>query len=187
MQRDVGLDAVDQVLAQRRLRSRDRARRDFRHARSASRSADRNAPARDSRRTAPFRPAPRVRRAHDDSTPRPATADACRDPRRKSGTRSPRRRSLICRCLSRSGSPIASADTLLHQVDPGHHLGHAVLDLDPRVHLDEVEIAVGREQELHRADVRIADHLRPRAPPPCPSSRAAARVITGHGASSSTF
>ena len=33
--------------------------------------------------------------------------------------------------------------TLPHQVDPGHHLGHPVLDLDPRVHLDEIEAAVG--------------------------------------------
>src|SRR5262249_59570157 len=50
-------------------------------------------------------------------------------------------------------------DTFLDQVDPGYHLGDSVLDLDARVHLDEIELAVGREQKLHRADVRIADHL----------------------------
>ena len=35
-----------------------------------------------------------------------------------------------------------------------------MLDLDARVHLDEVELAVAGEQELHRADVGIADDLR---------------------------
>ena len=48
-------------------------------------------------------------------------------------------------------------DLLLHQVEAGHHLGHRVLDLDPGVHLHEVEAAVGVEQELDRAGAVVAD------------------------------
>ena len=42
-------------------------------------------------------------------------------------------------------------DLLFDQVDPGDHLGHRVLDLDPRIHLDEVELARRVEEELDRA------------------------------------
>ena len=48
------------------------------------------------------------------------------------------------------------ADLLLHEVDAGDHLGHRVLDLDARVHLDEVELAV-LVQELERAGAAVAD------------------------------
>ena len=47
----------------------------------------------------------------------------------------------------------------LHQVDVGDLLGHGVLDLDARVHLDEDVVALGVEQELHRARVAVADLL----------------------------
>ena len=49
-------------------------------------------------------------------------------------------------------------DLLAHQVDAGDHLGHRVLDLQARVHLDEVELAV-LEQELDGADAAIAELL----------------------------
>src|SRR5439155_19785425 len=42
-------------------------------------------------------------------------------------------------------------------VDAGHEFAHRVLDLEPRVQLDEVEGAVGPEQELEGAGVAIAD------------------------------
>src|SRR5207247_4182616 len=47
------------------------------------------------------------------------------------------------------------------QVDPGHLLRHRVLDLEPRVRLDEGEPArvVGVEEELEGPDARVA-HLR---------------------------
>jgi hypothetical protein len=48
------------------------------------------------------------------------------------------------------------ADLLLHQVDAGDHLGHGVLDLDARVHLDEEELAP-LVQELERAGAAVAD------------------------------
>src|SRR6185436_11603186 len=50
--------------------------------------------------------------------------------------------------------PGGDADLLLHEIDPGHHLGHRMLDLDPRVHLDEEELAVFVE-EFERAGAAI--------------------------------
>src|SRR5665647_3208110 len=47
------------------------------------------------------------------------------------------------------------ADAGLHDVDAGDHLGDAVLDLHPRVHLHEVEAAVAVEQELDGADALV--------------------------------
>ena len=49
------------------------------------------------------------------------------------------------------------AQLLAHEVDPGHELADRVLDLQPRVQLDEVEVAVRPEQELERAGVPVAD------------------------------
>ena len=36
----------------------------------------------------------------------------------------------------------------LHEVYPGHHLGDRVLDLEPGVHLEEIEVAIRVDQEL---------------------------------------
>ena len=59
----------------------------------------------------------------------------------------------------RSAEGLAGRDPQLglHEVDVGDLLGHGVLDLDPRVHLDEVVVALGAEQELHGAGVAVAD------------------------------
>ena len=43
-----------------------------------------------------------------------------------------------------------------HEVDAGEHLGDRMLDLDPAVDLDEVEVAVAVDEELERADVLVA-------------------------------
>ena len=49
-------------------------------------------------------------------------------------------------------------DLAAHEVDAGDDLGHGVLDLDARVHLDEEELAaIDVEQELDGAGVAIAD------------------------------
>src|SRR5262249_49966765 len=48
------------------------------------------------------------------------------------------------------------ADLLDDEVNTGDHLSHRVLDLEPRVHLDEVELAVLVE-ELDSADAAIAE------------------------------
>src|SRR5579871_5936744 len=54
--------------------------------------------------------------------------------------------------------PLAGGDQQLrlHQVDAGDELGHRVLDLDARVHLDEEELAILIE-ELHGAGTPVAD------------------------------
>ena len=49
-----------------------------------------------------------------------------------------------------------NADLLEDQVNVGDHLGHRMLDLNARVHLDEVELAVFVEK-LDGADPEIAD------------------------------
>ena len=97
---------------------------------------------------------------------------------------------------SDSGSPAAMLDLLAHEIEPGHHLGHRVLDLDAGVHLHEVEAAVARPQELERADVRVADRVDRLAPHAAGSfcarlvgaARATAppRSPSGGGAGSST-
>ena len=46
-----------------------------------------------------------------------------------------------------------------HEVYAGDHLGDGVLDLDARVHLDEVVVAALVHEELDRAGVHIADGL----------------------------
>ena len=50
-------------------------------------------------------------------------------------------------------------DLLLDQVDAGDHLGDRMLDLDPGVDLDEVEVVVGVDQELAGARVDVAGGL----------------------------
>ena len=47
-------------------------------------------------------------------------------------------------------------ELLAHEIDAGDQLGHRMLDLDARVHLDEIEAAVLVE-ELERAGAAIAD------------------------------
>ena len=82
-------------------------------------------------------------------------------------------------------------DLRLHEVDVGDLLGHRVLDLDPRVHLDEHVLAGARargvEQELDGAGVDVADLLgeRDRVRGRAPSRSAGSRF--GAGAISTTF
>jgi len=59
------------------------------------------------------------------------------------------------------GQRLAGRDPHLrtHQVDVGDLLGHGVLDLDARVHLDEDVVARGVEQELDGAGAGVADLL----------------------------
>src|SRR5690606_13702076 len=47
----------------------------------------------------------------------------------------------------------------LHQVEAGHHLGDGVLDLEPGVHLEEVELAALVDEELDGAGVGITARL----------------------------
>ncbi len=63
---------------------------------------------------------------------------------------------LMSLCLKREVVAGGDADLLEDQVDVGDHLGHRMLDLDARVHLDEIELAVLVE-EFDGADAEIAD------------------------------
>ncbi len=49
-----------------------------------------------------------------------------------------------------------------HQIQPGDHLRDRVLDLQPRIHLHEMQSATGITHELHRAGTRVVH--RPRHP-----------------------
>jgi hypothetical protein len=62
------------------------------------------------------------------------------------------------------------AQLQLDQIEPGHGLGHRVLDLQARVHLHEIEPALGVEQALERAHPLIADR-------PCRRDRGRAHAL----------
>ncbi len=55
---------------------------------------------------------------------------------------------------------LGDADLPRHQIEPGDPLGHRVLDLEPGVHLQEVEVPVPVDEELDRARADVADRLR---------------------------
>ena len=57
--------------------------------------------------------------------------------------------------MNESGSPDGDAELLGDEVEAGDLLGDAVLDLQPRVHLEEEELAV-LEQHLDGARVHVA-------------------------------
>ena len=83
-------------------------------------------------------------------------------------------RSTTSSWVNGSGSPAATADAGLDDVDAGGHLGHAVLDLDARVHLEEEVLAVG-EQSLDRCRRRGSRRRARRSSRSCRSARAARR------------
>ena len=69
-------------------------------------------------------------------------------------------RARIRRCAKRSPLARGDGDLLGDEVDAGDHLGHRMLHLDARIHLEEVElVARDIDQELHRARAAI---LQPR-------------------------
>ena len=53
--------------------------------------------------------------------------------------------------------PGGHLELLADEVDPGHELGHRMLDLQARVQLHEVEAALRAEQELERPGVLVAE------------------------------
>ena len=48
----------------------------------------------------------------------------------------------------------------MHEIHTRHHLGHRVLDLKARVHLEEIEVALGVHEELDGARVDVAGGAR---------------------------
>ena len=153
------LDAGDEIFAERAAHPRDRARpilgprdqlRDHRIV------EDRHVEARGG---AAVVANARVRPARAAAGCGPATAgNCCPDPRRRCGIRSRGRAARAARSGSRSSrSPRAMRICQRTRSTPGHHLGDRMLDLQPRVHLEEIEAAVLVEQELDRAGVGVAD------------------------------
>ena len=61
---------------------------------------------------------------------------------------------LTSPCVQLELAAGGDADLLQDEIDVGDLLGHRMLDLDARVHLDEVELAV-LVQELDGADAEI--------------------------------
>jgi hypothetical protein len=59
------------------------------------------------------------------------------------------------------GQPISGGnqDLVPKQVDAGHHFGHAMLNLDSRVHLHEVKVPVPVHEEFEGAGARITEVL----------------------------
>ncbi len=55
----------------------------------------------------------------------------------------------------REGLARSNPQLLLHEIQAGHHLGHRVLDLEARVHLEEVETAVPVDEELDGPGVAV--------------------------------
>ena len=96
-------------------------------------------------------------------------------------------RSAAASAAADSGAPGREAELLADDVQAGHELGHAVLDLEPGVDLEEVERPVGRPQELGRRGVaqagRRGDPDRELVEP----SRRSSVVRPGAGASSTSF
>ena len=62
--------------------------------------------------------------------------------------------------MNGSGFPAAISICVAHQIDPRHQLGHRMLDLDPRVHFEEVKVAIGVGQELYRSGAVVTHRLR---------------------------
>ena len=104
------------------------------------------------------------------------------------------RHSIACPRGARSAravevEPLAARDPdlPLHEIHAGHHLGDRMLDLQPGVHLEEVEAAVLVEEELDRARVGVAGRCRDGG---CGFGELRAQTrasTTGDGVSSITF
>ena len=78
--------------------------------------------------------------------------------------------------LEADGLACRDPDHALDQIEAGHHLGHRMLDLKARVHLQEIEAALAIDDELHGAGPTRTPP-RGRARRPCsPIARAGVRV-----------
>jgi hypothetical protein len=55
------------------------------------------------------------------------------------------------------GLALGDANLQLDEIDAGRHLGDRVLDLQPRIHFQEVRPSLRVHQELERARVYVAD------------------------------
>ena len=82
---------------------------------------------------------------------------------------------------------VRDADLLLDQIDARHFFGDRMLDLNARVHLDEVDNFPSHRRGTRSCRRSRSRRLRRRGPRPCPSSCADRRVRKGEGDSSISF
>ena len=75
---------------------------------------------------------------------RSAAGSPARGPRRTAAHSSAAPCMRTSACANPSGSPCATADLLAHQIEPGDALRDRMLDLEARVHLEEVEASPRR-------------------------------------------
>ena len=97
----------------------------------------------------------------------------------------PSQRDVVLREAQRLAG--GDAQLLAHEVEAGDQLRDRVLDLQARVDLDEVEVAVAVEQELDRAGVLVAGLARDRDGRRAQALRAAPASTAGEGDSSTSF
>ena len=82
-------------------------------------------------------------------------------------------RGTMSSCSNGTSFASRDADLPLHQVDASDELGDRMFDLDARVHLEEIELAVRVEQELAGSRVGVPGRHRERRRPRRPCARAA--------------
>ncbi len=159
-QRDVGPDAEDRIAdGGRRAPGRGQLRA-FRRSRSASPARDRSGHRPRILRSRRHRFGCRASTVRGRAAACPACGRSCR-----AGSSAYTRSSMACPrwerslCVHASGSSGRDRDLRANEVDAGHLLGHRMLDLQPRVHLEEVEprgIAGPFHEELHGPRVAIS-------------------------------
>ena len=69
---------------------------------------------------------------------------------------------LLLRLRVRQFPALRNLNLQPDQVQPGHHLRDRMLHLNPRIDLNEIEIAGRRQQKFHRAGIGITDLARQR-------------------------
>ena len=91
-------------------------------------------------------------------------------------------------CCKRRPVAVGDGDLLGDQVDAGDGFGHRMLDLDARVHLEEIErLALAIDQELDGARAAIRQALREAHGGVMQRARASASDRPGAGVSSMSF
>ena len=152
-ERDVGVDAEQHRLGERGVEPRERLRAvgavrdDLRDHRVVVGRDDAAGLDRGSRCARPSRRPP------DAARRRSPAGSRARGSRRRRAPRSRGRSSADVVLRERERLARGDAQLLLDEVEPGDELGDRVLDLQPRVHLDEEELvrAVGGDEELDGA------------------------------------
>ena len=87
------------------------------------------------------------------------------------------------RCPPRELEPLPGSDPhlLAHDVDSRHELRYRMLDLEPAVHFDEVEVAIRPDEELEGPGIPVSDCAAARARRQLPSASRRRRIEPRRG------